>query len=484
VKRSTTNGGNYTLVTTTTAALYTNMSLTNGTTYYYVVTAVNAGGESGNSNQASATIVPLAPTNLTATAGDARASLTWSTSSGATSYKVKRSTANGSGYAVIQTVTSTAYNDTSVMNGMTYYYVVTAANSAGDSANSTQVTAAPVAPTTGTSIAGLHVSGNKILNSQSQQVALRGVNKAGTEYMCLGGGIFDGPTDTASVTVLKTWNITIVRLPINEQCWLGINGIQTPTTAATYKTAIVNYVNLLNANNIAVIIDLQWAAPGTYVADKLIPMPDADHAPDFWTSVANTFKNNSSVIFDLFNEPWPDNNQNTTAAWTCLRDGGTCPSVSYNNNGTQIPYTAVGTQALVNTIRATGSTNIIMVPGIQFANTLDQWQTYKPTDSAGQLAVSWHSYDIQGCNNSTCWNNVVKPLLATTPLITGEIGDTLSCGATYINSLMTFLDNNGGHYLAWAWNTYDCTGFPSLISNFDGTPTAFGLGFKNHLLGL
>jgi hypothetical protein len=430
--------------------------------------------------------IPAAPTNLTATAGNAQASLSWSATSGATSYKVKRSTVNGSSYAAIATPTSTIYNDISVINGMTYYYVVTAVNSAGESTNSAQVT---VAPTASIAVTGLHVSGNKILNGQNQQLALRGVNKQGTEYMCLYGAVFDGPSDAASVTVLRSWNINIVRLPINEQCWLGINGLPIGGTAANYRTAIIDYVNLLNTGNIAVIIDLQWAAPGTYISDKLTPMPDADHAPAFWTSVANTFKNNSSIILDLFNEPWPDNNSNSTAAWICLRDGGNCPGVSYNANGTQIPYTAVGTQSLVNTIRATGSTNIIMVAGIQFANIMDQWLAYKPTDPLNQLAASWHSYATQACNNSTCWTSAIQPILAANiPLITGEIGQN-DCASTYINPLMTFLDTIGAHYLAWAWNAYPgdanaCANIPALIVDFNGTPTAFGLGFRNHLLGL
>ncbi|NQX61832.1 fibronectin type III domain-containing protein [Paenibacillus qinlingensis] len=60
VKRATTAGGPYTTIATSvTGATYTDNSVTNGTTYYYVVTAVNAGGESGNSNESSAT--PTAP---------------------------------------------------------------------------------------------------------------------------------------------------------------------------------------------------------------------------------------------------------------------------------------------------------------------------------------------------------------------------------------------------------------------------------------
>ena len=56
VKRSTTNGGPYsTAVASPTLTTYTDTTVTNGTPYYYVVTAVNTAGESGNSNQASAT---------------------------------------------------------------------------------------------------------------------------------------------------------------------------------------------------------------------------------------------------------------------------------------------------------------------------------------------------------------------------------------------------------------------------------------------
>src|SRR6185369_8160558 len=55
VKRSITSGGPYTTIASPAAAAYTDTGATNGTTYFYVVTAVNGGGESGNSTQVSAT---------------------------------------------------------------------------------------------------------------------------------------------------------------------------------------------------------------------------------------------------------------------------------------------------------------------------------------------------------------------------------------------------------------------------------------------
>ncbi|WP_239619288.1 glycoside hydrolase family 48 protein [Cohnella mopanensis] len=148
VKRATTSGGPYTTVATGVAATsYTNTGLTNGTTYYYVVSAVNAAGESVNSSQASATPTapqgPAAPTGLTATAGNAQVVLSWTASSGATSYNVKRAATNGGPYTTVATGASTSYTDTALANGTTYYYVVSAVNAAGESANSTQASATP-----------------------------------------------------------------------------------------------------------------------------------------------------------------------------------------------------------------------------------------------------------------------------------------------------------------------------------------------------
>ena len=147
VKRSTTSGGPYTTIASPTTTSYTDTGVTNGTTYYYVVSAVNTAGESANSSQVSATpqAVPPAPTNLVATAGNAQVGLSWSASSGATSYNVKRATTNGGPYTKIASPTTTSYTDTGVTNGTTYYYVVSAVNTAGESANSSQVSATPTA---------------------------------------------------------------------------------------------------------------------------------------------------------------------------------------------------------------------------------------------------------------------------------------------------------------------------------------------------
>ncbi|HUV75973.1 MAG TPA: fibronectin type III domain-containing protein, partial [Dehalococcoidales bacterium] len=139
---------------------YTDTGLTNGTTYYYVVTAVDVGtNESDLSSEVSATPVdvpPAAPTGLGATPGNTTAELGWNDNLEADldSYNVYRSLTSGSGYSQISdNVSTSAYTDTGLTNGTTYYYVVTAVDlgsnesDQSDEASATPVDPPPAAPT-------------------------------------------------------------------------------------------------------------------------------------------------------------------------------------------------------------------------------------------------------------------------------------------------------------------------------------------------
>lgn len=155
VKRSTTKGGPYSTIASPSGAAYTDSSVTNGTTYYYVVSSLNTAGESANSPEVSATpkaptAPPSVPTGLTATAGDSSITLSWSASTGASTYNVKRSTTNGGPYTQIGSTGATTYIDAPLTNGTTYYYVVSSVNSFGESANSSQANATPAPPPPGT----------------------------------------------------------------------------------------------------------------------------------------------------------------------------------------------------------------------------------------------------------------------------------------------------------------------------------------------
>lgn len=83
------------------------------------------------------------PSGLSAAADIGQVGLNWNASAGATSYNVKRSTISGA-EVTIANVTGTSYTDTGLANGITYYYVVSALNTNGESADSSEVSAAPV----------------------------------------------------------------------------------------------------------------------------------------------------------------------------------------------------------------------------------------------------------------------------------------------------------------------------------------------------
>jgi hypothetical protein len=151
IKRSNINGGPYTQIASTSSPAHTDATVSNGATYYYVVTASNSNGESAMSPQVAVTPTPIvtmpaAPTALSATPGNAQVSLSWASVGNAASYIVKRATSSGGPYSLVGTPSGTSHVDGSLTNGVTYFYVVSAVNSAGESANSSQASATPVPP--------------------------------------------------------------------------------------------------------------------------------------------------------------------------------------------------------------------------------------------------------------------------------------------------------------------------------------------------
>lgn len=155
VYRGTSSGGESAtaIATGVTTTSYTNTGLTNGTAYYYKITAVNAEGTSGYSNEASATPagVPAAPTSLSATAGNAEVALSWKAASGATTYNVYRGTSSGgeSSTPIATGITATTYSNTGLANGTKYYFKVAAVDGAGTSGYSSEASATPLATAEG-----------------------------------------------------------------------------------------------------------------------------------------------------------------------------------------------------------------------------------------------------------------------------------------------------------------------------------------------
>jgi hypothetical protein len=319
----------------------------------------------------------------------------------------------------------------------------------------------------------LHVDGKHLVSADGRTVQLRGVNRSGTEYACIQGwGIFSGPNDAASIAAIRSWGANAVRVPLNEDCWLGINGAPEAYSGPAYRQAIADYAALLGQAGMYAIVDLHWSAPGDVPASGPAPMPDLDHSPDFWSSVATAFRGNDTVILELLNEPYPDFGRDTTAGWTCWRDGGTCPGVD---------FPVAGMQTLVTAIRSTGATNVIALGGLSWSNALTQWLAFRPNDPLNNIVAAWHVYNFNACKEVSCYGGAVGATAALVPVIATEIG-TNDCDASFLNNVLGWLDARQSGYLAWTWNTWGsaCSSM-ALVEDYAGAPTAYGQIYQAHL---
>ncbi len=194
--------------------------------------------------------IPPAPTNLTAVGGNAQASLSWTASPGATSYNIKRSLTSGSGYTNVATgVTATTYTNTGLTNGTTSYYVVTAVNATGESANSNQASATPSTGLTtvyqidtgggviGTFTADNYFSGGAAY-SVAQTVNTTGVTNAApaTVYQSLRGG-YNFSYVIPALTPGATYT---VRLHFAE-FWINVVGARVFNVTLNGAPALTNF---------------------------------------------------------------------------------------------------------------------------------------------------------------------------------------------------------------------------------------------------
>lgn len=412
---------------------------------------------------------------------------------------------------------------------------------------------APALPAPAGRAPAIRIAGNHFVDGHGDEIRLLGVNFAGVEGACVDPGFQQGATDQhpgavfdyqgpdpvvvpgrpgqpaeAFLATLAAWHVNAVRFLVNEMCWLGRppdprnNPAVAPIpqahySAAQYRQAIETFVASLHRYGMIAVPALGdnpcprngLNPPGSQYSpcsDNQQVMPDAANAPDFWRSFAAAFKNDHSMVFELFNEPHPEAVRPGINVLGCWRNGCEIPGEGWR---------AAGMQQLIDAIRSTGATQPILVPGINYSAVLYHpagqglttpvgWLSpgVRPGDtlSPPQLAASNHMYDGSydntdlGCPNGNtpgCWDNRLAIIAAQVPLVTTELGEhDCDRSATFINSYMNWSDTKPASgrdrvsYLAWTFNAdYSCNDAnTTLITDWSGTPNAAGRALRTHLI--
>ena len=359
------------------------------------------------------------------------------------------------------------------------------------------------------------VHGGQMNDAAGNVIQLRGFSFSGYESVAIQGwsaadpsGAQAGQAGGPKWSAINSWKANTVRIPLNEASWLGYSCTDTsgvvhnPDPGSNYKSAVQTQVQQATAAGLYVILDLHWTAPGTACPMLQSQMADSDHSIAFWTSIANTFKSYPNVLFELFNEPFL-NFDFSGDPWAYMMKGtggsfSGYPATSGSGNWQDVkkPWTIASYQAMLNAVRATGATNVVLVGTMQYSQDLSGWLANVPVDPLKQMAAAWHPYPTYGTTWGTpayaqpnyapqIFTEVQQILAAGYPVIATETGDHNTAGtvgAPLVSNVTSWADAYGVSVIGWAWNTW---GDPDnvLIKDVNGTPTdGYGVVFRNWLL--
>lgn len=341
------------------------------------------------------------------------------------------------------------------------------------------------------------VEGNRIVDARSgREFVPRGVNWSSFEYACAQGWGYS-TLDTlvardpyaAEAKAIARWGANTVRVPLNQDCWLGTRGAPVSDqyeerTVEGYREEVHEFVTALNKEGLVVVLDLHSRKRIGQPEFGNLAMPDSESIA-FWTSVAGAYADNPSVMFDAFNEPYSRYNSSGTRhlfdlTWKCWRDGGCQAPVEDDQTASvgRVTYPVQGMAAVVSAIRTAGAEQPVLLGGLDYANDLSHWLEFAPDDD--QLVAAFHSYDFKHCSTEDCWAGVLGKLSDSVPLLTSELGAEKPQKG-YVGRYLEWADAHHLGALFWVWA--DHPGDPMALVGERGKPTAYGVEVRNWLRG-
>ncbi|KIG15207.1 Cellulase [Enhygromyxa salina] len=297
---------------------------------------------------------------------------------------------------------------------------------------------------------GYYVKGNKIYDANHQVHVFRGVDRPSLEWDPNGEGI-----SSADIDLIASWNANVIRVAINQGFWLEGSVVYN----SGYRERVDELVQWSKAAGMDVILDLHWTDRG-----NLSEVPAQQRMADqnsraLWQSVAARYKDDGRVFFELYNEPHD-------VSWPVWLNGGD------SGDGFEV----VGMQELYDTVRDAGADNLVLVGGLRYAYDLSGVPDHRV--EGYNIVYTSHPYDF-GDKQPAGWTDDWGFLADTDPIFITEFG-SFDCDAGYSQQLIDYAEQRGLSWSAWAWYPGGC-GFPGLIEDWSGTPSATGQIVKTAL---
>jgi endoglucanase len=331
-----------------------------------------------------------------------------------------------------------------------------------------------------TTAAPYKVMGAQILDRNGHTHLFRGLDRPSLEWSCSGD-----ITEIDYQTMAQAWHANVVRLPLNQDCWIQDSTNQAYDSG--YQGIVDAQVRWAKKYNMDIILDLHWSDKGDYGvgyhclntsgANCQQDMADA-HSVTFWQQVASKYKNDPQVLFELYNEPKVGGYSPSAANWD-----------TWLNGGMSSGFAVHGMQELYSTVRNAGADNLVIVGGLDWSFDLSGVASHAVMGT--NIVYNTHVYNQ---NPESSWYSSFAYLAANYPVIATEFGDHSGSCSTKLNTDFTsYAEANavGGsmaptNKLSWtAWAFYysqnACT-FPALLNNDWMSPNAMGQAVQSALI--
>jgi len=289
--------------------------------------------------------------------------------------------------------------------------------------------------------------GNKILDGAGNPHRFLGVDRPSLEW-----GPYGDRISQSDFNLMRGWGANTVRIALNQDYWL----VGAYNYSSQYNATVYQAVQWAKKAQLDVILDLHWSDKGDLRNSKPGQQNMADlNSITFWKQVADLYKNDPAVLFELYNEPHD-------VSWSVWRNGG--------NAG---DFQAAGFQQLYDAVRSTGAPNLVLIGGLNWAYDLSGVPANK-IDGENIVYVT-HPYDYGGKQPSN-WDAGFGFLADTYPVLASEFGDS-NCNPSYYQNFVDYAKAKNISWTSWAWYVSGCE-FPSIINDWNGTPSASGVVIK------